>query len=422
MTTEPGSNSGGPDRAAEVLKIAYLSPTGAIGGAEMVLLDVLGAIGKARPSWSRSVILMSSGPLVTEVEKLGATAIVLDMPGQVASVGDAGLGRWKGQGALNFLFRAPSLAIATLRYTTRLRKTLRELQPDILHTNGMKAHLLGSFTARRDFPIVWHLHDYLGFRALMARLLKLALRKEVTVAAISDSVAADARSTLGSLVPIERIYNAVDPARFHPGPGDGAALDNAAGLPVAPEGTIRVGLVATFARWKGHDVFLHAVAEIPAEIRCRFYIVGGPIYQSAGSQYTLEELKTLARELSIEQRVGMTGHRSDPAEAIRGLDVVVHASTRPEPFGRVIVEAMSCGRALVAVHSGGAAELFEDGREALASPAGDSKALAQRLIELIESPTLRERLGKAGRERVEQCFGVDRLTEEWPRLYTRVKN
>ena len=235
--------------------------------------------------------------------------------------------------------------------------------------------------------------------------------------AVSHSVAADAATALGASVPITTIYNAVDLDGFHPAPLDGARLDAAAGLPTLPENHIRVGLVATLARWKGHEVFLDAVSRLPADLPARFYVVGGSLYQSAGSQYDLSELQARATSLGLSDRLGFTGHQPDPALALRSLDVVVHASTRPEPFGRVIVEAMACGKAVVAAPTGGAAELFEDGVSALASPSGDAAALAETLQRLIADAGLRARLGKAARAAAVSRFDRGRLAEEWSTVY-----
>jgi glycosyltransferase involved in cell wall biosynthesis len=176
---------------------------------------------------------------------------------------------------------------------------------------------------------------------------------------------------------------------------------------------VRVGLVATFARWKGHEVFLKAAAQVPDDRPCRFYIVGGPIYRSAGSQYTVEELKARAEALKLSGRVGFTGHMANPVAALRALDVVVHASTRPEPFGRVIVEGMACGRAVIAMTDGGAAELFQDGVNALGCRPNKPQELAQAMDRLISDPSLRERLSQAGRETALTRFNRSRLAGEW---------
>ena len=133
-----------------------------------------------------------------------------------------------------------------------------------------------------------------------------------------------------------------------------ANLDALAGLPPAAEGTVRVGLIATFSRWKGHDTFLRAVASLPASVRIRPYIVGGALYDTDGSQYSAIELRRLAATYGLADRVGFTGFVESADQAMRALDIVVHASTSPEPFGLVIAEAMACGRALVTSATGGA--------------------------------------------------------------------
>src|SRR5262249_13053440 len=91
----------------------------------------------------------------------------------------------------------------------------------------------------------------------------------------------------GGAAMVGRGAGGVDGAGCSRGRGDGAALDRLAGLEVAPPGTARVGLVATYARWKGQEVFLQAASQVDA----RFYVVGGPVYRTRGSQFSLEELR-----------------------------------------------------------------------------------------------------------------------------------
>jgi glycosyltransferase involved in cell wall biosynthesis len=401
------------------LKIVYYNTTGALGGAELCLLDVLATLPAARPAWRLRVLLGDDGPLRAEVEALGVPCDVLPLPRNVARLGDAGLGgRGRaGAGGLRLAARGPGAAVTTATYLRRLRRACRAADPDLIQTNSMKAHVLGAWAAPRGVPVVWHMHDYVSMRPVMARLLRWSAGRPVAVVAVSQSVAADAARVLGARTPVRTIANAIDLARFAPGPGDAAALDAAAGLPPAPPATVRVGLVATFARWKGHDVFLEAAARIGSGQQCRFYIVGGPIYRSVGSQYTLDELRARAAALGLDGRLGFTGYMADPAAALRALDVVVHASTRPEPFGRVIVEGMACGRAVVAIKAGGAAELFEDGVSALGCPPSDAAALARALERLVASPDLRHRLGIAGRQAALAHFDRRRLADEWSAVY-----
>jgi glycosyltransferase involved in cell wall biosynthesis len=102
---------------------------------------------------------------------------------------------------------------------------------------------------------------------------------------------------------------------------------------------------------------------------------------------------------------------------MRALDVVVHASTEPEPFGMVIAEAMGCGRAVVISGAGGAAELVAEGIDGLSHPPGDHDALARCLDRLIDDGDLRARLGAAARATAERRFDPDRLAGQLVPLY-----
>ena len=394
------------------MNILYCNPVGAIGGAEMCLLDLLASTRRARPNWGLSVILGDDGPLRGAVEALGVRCSVEPMPRGLMALGDSG------GGGLKLLAKMAASTISTVSYVNKIRRVIRSENPDLLQTNGMKAHLLGSLAAPRGLPIVWHLHDYLGPRPAMARLLRLASKRAgISAVAVSHSVEKDARTVLGANFPVRAIHNAVDLGRFAPGAGDGPALDRASGLPQAPIGTVRVGLVATFARWKGHTSFFDAIAQIPADLPARFYIIGGPIYKSNHSQWSMDELKAEAAARGVLGRVGFVGHDDDPAEALRSLDIAIHASTNPEPFGRAIAEAMATGLAVVAMQEGGAAELFNHGKTALGCPSNDPSALANAIQKLIENPKLRHDLGTKAREAATKQFDANNLFDAWTPIY-----
>jgi len=238
-----------------------------------------------------------------------------------------------------------------------------------------------------------------------SRLLRLLARRCDLAIAVSESVAADARRFLPARLPLVVIHNSIDGARFCP---DGPALDldSLSGLPPAPAGTIRVGLPATFARWKGHDVFLDAISRLD-RAGIRGYVIGGPVYETRHSQWSEVELRSMAATLGVEQQVGFTGFVQDMPSAYRALDVVVHASTRPEPFGLVIAEGMASGRAVIAAPAGGAAELFVPGVHALA--ASDADALAGTIRVLAAEPGRRAALGARARAHALETFGRDRF-------------
>jgi glycosyltransferase involved in cell wall biosynthesis len=281
-------------------------------------------------------------------------------------------------------------------YSRRLRRLLTELAPDVLHTNGFKLHVLGARAAPRHVAVVWHVHEYVGRRPLSRALLARYVRRCARLVANSDSVAADILAALPHAPGVTRIYNAVDPAVFTPD-GDVVDLDALSGLPPATPGTVRVGLVATYGRWKGHATFLDALARLDPSLPVRGYIIGGALYDTAGSQLTRAELESAIGSAGLAGRVGLTGFVERPAAAMRALDVVVHASTQPEPFGLVIAEGLASGRAVIVSAAGGAEELVADGVDALTHQPGDAAGLASCIARLAADPEMRRRLGAEAR-------------------------
>jgi glycosyltransferase involved in cell wall biosynthesis len=389
------------------VQIVYLNPCGKLGGAETSLREVLTSIRAAEPDWELWLVLGEDGPLATIARDLGVRVIVQPFPAELGRLGDSG-----GGVALWPLCKA---AGATAKYARGLSRLLRQIRPDIIHTNGFKMHLLGAWSRPARTPLVWHIHDYVSTRRLMSRLLRLFGRASTVAVANSKSVALDLHTLLPTLR-VVTIYNGIDLNRFSP-VGKRMDLDSLVGLAPADPGTIRVGLVATYAHWKGHQVFLEALARLAPETPIRGYIIGGPIYQTGGSQWSLEELRQQAYRLGLREKVGFTGFLEDAAAAMRSLDVIVHASTEPEPFGMVIIEGMACGKAVIASQAGGAAEIFTDGENALGHPPGDAVALAQQIARLARDPELRNRLGRTGRVTAERLYHGRRLADELTAMY-----
>jgi glycosyltransferase involved in cell wall biosynthesis len=398
------------------MRVLFLNPLGEIGGGERCLLDIMQSLRRADPGLDLHLALGGDGPMRGAAEALGVRVTVLEMPSALARAGDSALA---GRGPL-------ALATATLRqargaigglldYAGRLGRLANRLAPDIVHSNGLKCHLLTKLADLGRARVFWHVQDYMGSRRLMRPALRWAATRADTLVGISRSIAGDTRAVTGHRR-VRVLLSAVDVDRFRPG-GETLDLDAAAGLPPAPPGTVRAGLVATYARWKGHETFLAAAARLGDLPAARFYIVGGPIYKTAGSQYTPEELKSRAAELGLAGRIGFVPFQSDTAAVYRSLDVVVHASVKPEPFGLVIAEAMACGRAVIVSAAGGAAELFTDGVDALGHAPADVAGLAAALRTALSDHDLRRGLGEAARRSAETKFRRERLGVEMLALY-----
>ena len=131
-----------------------------------------------------------------------------------------------------------------------------------------------------------------------------------------------------------------------------------------------VGMFGRLSPWKGQDVFLLALVEVPD---AQGVVVGGAL---SGDQAYLRELLALAESLGIAHRVSFVGHVDDPVTLMAACDVVAHCSTAPEPWGRVIVEAMLAGTPVVASNAGGVPEFVLPDETGQLTPLSDHHALA----------------------------------------------
>jgi glycosyltransferase involved in cell wall biosynthesis len=390
------------------MKILYLSACSQPGGAERALLDMLASIRAAKSEVSLHVVATEDGPLISECRALGAQATVVQLPKSVARLGEAASER----SLLKLFAAAPSI----IAHLLRLRRVIRSFAPDVIHTNGFKVHVLGVFAKPRGAALVWHLHDFVSSRPVMAKLLRQLSRFCDLAVANSGAVAADLRSVCGERLEVRTIHNAVDLERFST-TSRTIDLDDLAGMRPSVPDTIRVGLIATLARWKGHETFLRAISLLPRHLAVHGYIIGDAIYQTDGSQRSLGELRALAGKLGVGDRVGFTGFIDDTASAMRALDIIVHASTEREPFGLVIAEAAACGNSIIASQNAGATELMHDGIDFVCHDAGDPLSLAVQITHLAADPKLRKRLGASARATAGRVFDRARLATELLPLY-----
>lgn len=395
------------------MRLAFVSVSDQLGGSEVVLLDLLRQVRRLRPSWVLHAITPGCGPLAERARAIGAAVQVVPMPEALARVGEFRRGR-DVSGAAG---RLTAAARALPAYEERFRAVLDAVRPDVIHSNGFKSHVL---TARANGRArrLWHLHEYVRQRPLTRALLRWYAPRCDTWVANSGSVSADVARATGHRMksPGCVIPNGVDTQRFSP-LGPRVDLDALSGFEPAPAAVVRVGLVATFSRWKGHEVFLRALSHIPTSAPIRAYVVGGPVYDTDGSQYSMDEMRALVAASGCADRVGVTGFQADAPSVMRALDVVVHASTAPEPFGLVLTEAMASACAVVSSAAGGSAEIVRPETNAVVHTPGDPRSLADAIQRLAGDASLRDRLGRAGRAHVAERFDVRTFGERFVQVY-----
>lgn len=398
------------------MRILFLSPTGQIGGAESSLISLISVLRDVRPAWSLGAILGSSGPLACKLEALKTDVMVLPFPPRLARFGESN--SRDADSASRFQVNLAWAVSASVRYIHALRHRIRKWRPSVVHSNGTKMHALSIAAAARICPVVWHLHEFVSPRRVTSRILgSLANRVEAHFA-VSQSVAVDANETLRLRRAPITLYSAIDSEVFSP-LGPILDLDALAGLPPPAAPHFRIGIVSTFAHWKGHTTLIAALSRLISPIPFRAYIVGEAMYQTSGSQYTRHELESIVSSFGLGNCVGFTGYVSNPAAAFRALDLVVHASTKPEPFGLSIVEAMACGRVVVATNAGGASEIIQTGG-AIGVPPGDPDVLASTLERLIRNPEERSQFVKRARAAALSLCARDRLGLEATKAYEQI--
>ena len=403
------------------MKILYLNPSGELGGAERSLLFLMASLRAAKPDWQIQLVAGSGGPLIRRAEELGVQASAIDFPRALSRLGDAGAGGPAGmqQSHLRLVGKMGRAGVPSIAYLRRLRRTLVRFAPDLIHSNGFKMHVLAAWARPAGCPLIWHIRDYVGARPFMSRLIRANAHRCTAAIANSTSVAEDLRTICGDKLRIHRVYNGVDLDAFSPS-GPVANLDGICAMPPTVPNTTTVGLLATMARWKGHEVFLRAVAKASRLTPLRAYVIGAPIYKNDSSQYQIDDLRQMTAELGLEKIVGFSGFVDDSAAALRALDIVVHASTQPEPFGLAIAEGMACGKPVIVSGAGGASEIVTPGVDALTHPPGNVDALAECIVKLASDRGLRNRIGAAARSSAERQFSRERVVAEILPIYQGV--
>jgi glycosyltransferase involved in cell wall biosynthesis len=158
-------------------------------------------------------------------------------------------------------------------------------------------------------------------------------------------------------------------------------------------GPLTFGIVGRLSPWKGQDLFLRAFARAFPDGEERAAVVGGALF---GEDDFARGLPRLAGSLGIADRLELRGHRSDVWDELSRIDVLVHASITPEPFGQVILEGMAAGVPVIAARAGGPAEILRHDQTGVLYDCADLSELATAMRRMLD-PALRTRLSTAAR-------------------------
>lgn len=300
----------------------------------------------------------------------------------------------------------------TLPAAVSLARLFRQEKPDLIHLcNGFCTNLDGIVAARiTGLPCVCHVKGFDRYSWLerwLARSVDLGICMTGAVQRHCEQHRISAKRTTV-------IYDGLDIDGFRP-TRDPAETRRRLGISAEVP---LVGVVGHIQGWKGQRVVVEAIREVRSilpEIRC--LVVGG-VHRN-GAKYA-EEIHRLVKDEALEQNIVFTGVRDDVADLVAAMDVLIHSSVTPEPFGRVILEGMALGKAVVATNIGGVPETMEDGVTGRLVPPGDPKALATALLGLLGNAGVRERLGRNGRSQVLERFTIEHHVRQICGAYTQL--
>jgi glycosyltransferase involved in cell wall biosynthesis len=256
---------------------------------------------------------------------------------------------------------------------------------------------VGSYVTKRD-PL--HRFTYSGVSRVLA---------------ISDVIHRNVIDT--TPVPPERVitlHDSVDTKLFSPNRIDEKPLRREYNL---DDNIVVVGFVGRFSPGKGHEELL-AAADILRKQRAnvRFLVVGEASYGER--QYELK-IRSQARSIGLEQTVLFTGFRKDIPEVMSSFDILAFPS-HAESFGVVLIEAMAMELPVVSTNCDGVLDIVVNGETGFYVPPRNAPELAARLLQLIDSPETRRRMGKAGRERVLENFDQQKQIDALVEIYNGV--
>jgi glycosyltransferase involved in cell wall biosynthesis len=382
--------------------VLYVQSTSEVGGSDIALLRLVERLDQRR--FRPLAVLPGPGPLVRYLERAGAVVHLLPMV-QLRSTLD---------------LRHQSAFVARFRSSVRrIAQLAREEEATLVHSNSLFTLYGAPAAARAKLPHVWHVRELPNLLwPLQTLLVRSVEHRSARVVVVSDAVG---RTFLahGARKPAKtiRLYEGVDTMRFRPSVSGGRIrreLGIEGGAPL-------VGFVGRLDPWKGCDVFLRMAHEVARTHRdVQFLVCGGSL---PGFENHVNHLAVMASELGLGTRVHFTQWRyvhEDIAEVMAALDVFVHTSVKPEPFGFTIVEAMATGTPVVASRCGGVPEIVTSGLDGLLVEPGDAAGCAAAVRSILDDDAMRIRFAHHERERVEQCFDIDRYVDELQDLYEEI--
>ncbi|MEO1429321.1 MAG: glycosyltransferase family 4 protein [Cyanobacteria bacterium J06633_8] len=373
------------------MKILFLDQSGKPGGAELCLIDI------AKPYQKNCKVgLFADGSFKDLLEKNYIPVEVLT--NQAIQV--------KKESSLSQGLASITQLVPLIAKVVKIARNY-----DLIYANTQKALVVGaiaSFLSRR--PLVFHLHDILSAEHFSKTNINISvnLANRASLVIVNSQASKKAFIEAGGKAElVEIVYNGFEPQKYISNETEIHQIRQKLEL----DDKFIVGHFSRLAPWKGQHILIEALAKCPPEVAV--ILVGDALF---GEQDYVKQLHQQIDSLQLQNRVKFLGFRNDIPLLMAACDLVAHTSTSPEPFGRVIVEAMLSGTPVVAAASGGAVELVESGVNGFLSTPGNPQKLTEVIKTCLSDKQKTDAIALKAKDSASQRFHVANINQQIARL------
>lgn len=382
-------------------RIVYLNHTGLLSGAERVLLNMLKVLD--RSLYEPVVMCPAGGGLAELVHEEGVD--------------------WEPMAEIiaRFTLRPALMAryMASLfKAIVSIRRQLRSLHPDIIHANTVRAGIVASLaTFGTGRVVIWHVHDTLPNHPVSTVVRLVAIvRWRTRIVAVSRATARAFCGCLPIRSRVRVIHNGIDLARF-PRKATGRTLFRE-GCGISNDAFLVCAVGQICAR-KGLLELLDAFRQVNLSApHVHLAIVGKAVFPH--EERYRQSLLAAIQEFGIGDRVHITGERRDVSAVLQSADLLI-LNSRDEPFGLVLIEAMSSGTPVLATRVGGVPEIVIDGVNGWLVDRNDTDSLAARMLELSRSRDSLARVAETALRTTCPLFSLERFKDDLIRFYAELE-
>ena len=370
------------------MKILFLDQSGKLGGAELSLADV------ALPYRDRCLIgLFADGDFRKLLERK-------KIPVQILT--NNSINVKKNSNLLKSLASITTIIPLVIK-VARLAKKY-----DLIYANTQKALVVGGLASLiSGRPLAYHLRDMLCSEHFspINRFVAVTLANRFAALVIANSQAT--RSAFieagGKQEITQVVYNGFDATKYCDRSRERDTIRAKLGL----QDKYIVGHFSRLAPWKGQHILIEALQYCPENVNA--ILVGDALF---GEEEYVRQLRSQVKELKLEDRVHFLGFCLDVVPYMLASDLITHTSTAPEPFGRVIVEAMLCSRAVIGAKAGGVLELIEPEQTGMLVEPGNPQELADAIATCYHKPDFTKQMVEQARSYARSTFDLSQTNRE----------